>query len=397
MGLGIFFRVSGSWTAKFCVFSWRQVRSVSITTRSKFCYWLWMPLQHRRPHIRNSSMPSIGNWICASAYRLQTVFYGWGERDCKSNLVKGIWNLPVTDINGMIVNILFYITDRDGFSLLGIELPHINWNRKVYFVSQLALGTFMSKYLCLQTYFESTSAADLETGRTHLLVIPFSIQSFKTFLTESTILISSCEETFEKFPHQDRAIAEKLASKLHSHMHFRPAEMIIICKLAGVLSDILKAELETVYNIFTSCKKTGRPQKSRWIFFNRFLADFKDTLQIDLLSVSELTKNAIFYVTDVATAFSAADVMSTMGITGAMKAFEHNWIDAHGPPRYIFANTEPPNKFAAEVNHFGIAFKPAPARRQNNLEFRNVRTQSSNFSSNAFVMIRLMLKGRLSL
>lgn len=50
-----------------------------------------------------------------------------------------------------------------------------------------------------------------------------------------------------------------------------------------------------------------------------------------------------------------------------MKGFEHIWVNAHGPLRYISADPEFLNKFVKESNYFGIAFNPTSARRRSKL------------------------------
>lgn len=124
------------------------------------------------------------------------VLYGYCKKCSGSQIKIGIWKLPVTDVNGINANISFYIARGDGFLLLGNEIPH-----KFYQVGPEGLLKIPSgvlgmsdQELQLRKYFEPTSDADPETGRTYRLVVPSKFPSFNSFFSMSTSLMTHREK-----------------------------------------------------------------------------------------------------------------------------------------------------------------------------------------------------------
>lgn len=231
---------------------------------------------------------------------------------------KGIWKQQIIDANNIRAVIPFCFTRGDSFFSLRKEILYKSYQMVPESLLRIVAGirNTSKQDLELQAYFDPTSASDPETGRAYLLMVQSKVFSFKSILSTTAFLVTNCKDKIEESPHHKRSAAKKkLASNLHSYMHFHPAHVVLMWKGAGILSTILKAEFKRPYDILTSCKKTGRPLNLRNISFNQMLIDFNGMVQMDFFFVSELTKNSI------------------------LQRLMHPWRERHGCINCFFCNT----------------------------------------------------------
>lgn len=304
------------------------------------------------------------------AFRLEPLdctpfFHGYGRQCSEAQITIGIWNLPVTDTCGISASIPFYITRGDGFLLLGNEILHSSYlegPRNILRIPPNVRG-ISKRELLLPTFFEQISTDDPDAGRTYLLVVPSKAASFQSFVSSHEPRHSSTGS----LSFDDKQAEKRFAYKLHGYTHFTVSDMKKLCERGGVLSDSMEKYLQESFDKCTVCKQTGRPLHSRKVSFSKVLSSFNDTVQIDFVFVSQLSKLPILHIVDVASGFSAAELMPSRDMSKAMKTFERIWVNMHGPPLSLSADVEFLNKFSKELRYFGIEFNPTPARRHNKL------------------------------
>lgn len=110
----------------------------------------------------------------------------------EAELVISIWDLPVTDMHGTRIRILFYLIRGIGFLLLCNEILYksrLLGPGQALVISAGACG-LSHKEVFLQTYSEQIIPADTDAERAYLFVVPSKIPSFKTYFQSFRSLTS---------------------------------------------------------------------------------------------------------------------------------------------------------------------------------------------------------------
>lgn len=112
-------------------------------------------------------------------FRLDTVdcepfYHGYSKICSEAQHTTGIWNFPITNINGRSAFIPFYVTPGDGFLLLGKEKLRQSYQIGPDNLIHIPGGVrnLSTVELTLETFYEDTNLEDPDSGRNYLLVIP---------------------------------------------------------------------------------------------------------------------------------------------------------------------------------------------------------------------------------
>ena len=292
-------------------------------------------------------------------------YHGYGEQFSNAELVLAIWTLPINDIYGNNADIPFYITPGSGLLLLGNNITS----------RSNMLGSHN-----LTVVPEDTGVADLQVVlpthttkelRTHVFVVPSRISSFHSFFSSykyasQESFMSTGRSALNANNLKSSTVAKKFAAKLHLYTHMTRADMQELWKRAGILTPVLSQALHSAYDRCISCTSTGRPAASRKVSFKKLLYTFNDHIQVDFFFIKSFKNTPIQHIVDVASGFSATDILPSRDMDVAAKIIECKWIHQYGPPQRFSADPEFDNVSVKDVlrRHF-IDFEPRPARRHN--------------------------------
>lgn len=301
----------------------------------------------------------------------QPFLHGYGKKCSDAEVTIGIWDMPITDLSGNSVTIPLYITNGEGFLLIGNEIVHQSYNLgpKNLLIVPPNVREISSNELTFATYNENLFDSDKEIVRTYLHVVPTKTSSFKSYFSSLRTLatVRKNDVAFnQKFA--NGKIAKRFANKLHGFTHFHVDDMILICQRAGVLNPVLRQALNSAFDKCTSCRQTGKPSQARKVSFSRIFSRFNTHVQVDYMFVSEMDNSPIFHAVDSHTALSATSFVQSREMPHAARAFEVQWINVHGAPEVVSADIEFMNQtFMSALRYFGVRFEPRPARRHNKL------------------------------
>ena len=281
-------------------------------------------------------------------------------------------DLPLTDFNGVEVQIPFYVTLGVGPLLLGnnvLSKANVLGEKNLLVIPPNVLRNAKTRVF-LPTY----TLGSKDSLRTLLHVVSSQVSKFSSFFsTLSTSrpakLIGYPIEQISFFGTQGSAKHEKwFASKLHVYSHFRPKDMIELCRRAKILTPTLKKELQDAFANCTSCLQSGRPLNSRKFSLSRVLSSFNDHLQIDFFFIQELGNLPILCMVDVATGYASTVLMSSRDLDQTARFVEVYWFNVYGPPRTISGDPEMhKGPFKELLSRHNCEFAARPARRHNKI------------------------------
>ena len=298
--------------------------------------------------------------------------HGFGPDCSNPQQVIAIWDLPLIDINDVKVRIPFYITYGNGPLLLGnniLSKSNVLGEKNLLVIPPHVLNDTQSRvYLPIYAHGPKGSL------RTFLNVVPSQISNFASFLSLSSNVYSKmpsggAEEHFSPSnSYRSQKRAKWFASKLHAYSHFRPKDMIEICRRAKILTPMLCKELQEAFEKCASCLQTGRPLHSRKVSFSRVLASFNDHVQIDFFFIQELGNLPILCMVDVSTGFASTVLMSSRDLDQTARFVEVYWFNVHGPPQIISGDPEMyKGPFKELLSRHYCEFAARPARRHNKI------------------------------
>lgn len=180
-----------------------------------------------------------------------------------------MWDLPVTNASETDTQIHFYVMSGDGFILLRNEILQCSYQLGPHDLLVIPKGVraFSSKILIFKKYAELPTSDDPDAVRTSLFILPSKMSSFaKVLLSEVSYAfrIPPAATINERFRYG--RVARRIANKLYEYTYFSLHEIALLCYRGGVMTPVLKQELQKALQNCRSCEEVGRPLQSRKIF-----------------------------------------------------------------------------------------------------------------------------------
>lgn len=214
-------------------------------------------------------------------------FYpGYGRNCSEAKLAFEIWYMPIRDISNKEVQITFYITHGDGLILLGNET--ISNSELLGTKDHLVIPPNVNNLSDTETILETYTDGEADSKRTYIFVFPSKTKALRSYFGLMKSLKSS-QSTDDQLKKRltDGKVAKRFAMKLHGISHLPLTYMEEICRRAEVLTPQVKKSLESVVQKCSSCKSTGRPNRSRNVSLSKPLNEFNEHVQIDYFFMNE--------------------------------------------------------------------------------------------------------------
>jgi hypothetical protein len=230
----------------------------------------------------------------------------WGPTAAEPQPIVATWNIEVPDVHGVTAEFCFHLTNSSTPLLLGLDvLQH----------SSLHLKENPS-WLDIQQHSTHTRFLTYTKGsRTHIELAPIyhscikSNQQCSSLLSDTSSSIDahvpgSVIERHGVIPSASQLPAHALASRLHSYSHASLRDLRRLLKRARMLTPIREIALNQVVRNCEICVQVGRPAPSRKISPIRTVAEFNQTVQVDLMFITLRNVSlTLFHIVDSATAY----------------------------------------------------------------------------------------------
>eukprot|EP00177_Eucheuma_denticulatum_P007832 GFKZ01014258.1.p1 GENE.GFKZ01014258.1~~GFKZ01014258.1.p1 ORF type:complete len:1202 (-),score=97.36 GFKZ01014258.1:1881-5486(-) len=280
--------------------------------------------------------------------------HAWGDRTIDAKPIIASWELTTFDIHHKPCTFEFDLLEGDEPIIIGLDVGKHCIQNNIANPPYLHIQRPQdSSPRIFNTYLKHEKGSQLNL-RVRVEIIPQQRTCIRSLMSRQLSL-------------EIKRSPKIFAKRIHRLTHAPEAQVLDICRQAGVLSDEVKNAVHEVSEACGICASTGRPAPSVKISLTHVNEAFNREIQVDFgFAIISDQKQLLFVITDMGTSFSEGCISDSRLNENICKMLEHLWIFRHGAPAALSADDEYNRApLRSLLNTHYITLKPRPARRHN--------------------------------